>query len=38
MNLFVPGKTTKYADKYATSLTWTLKDVPGNETEGPGEE
>lgn len=29
IELFVPGSTTKYADKYATSITWTLTDVPG---------
>lgn len=26
--LQVPGKTVKYAKKYQTALTWTLKDVP----------
>ncbi|PEX06526.1 cell surface protein [Bacillus cereus] len=31
IELSVPGKTTKYAEKYATSLTWTLTDVPGQE-------
>ncbi|PJO40790.1 cell surface protein [Lysinibacillus xylanilyticus] len=29
IELFVPGSTTKYADKYSTSITWTLTDVPG---------
>lgn len=29
IELFVPGSTTKYADKYTTSITWTLTDVPG---------
>ncbi|EJQ43629.1 hypothetical protein IEQ_04957 [Bacillus cereus BAG6X1-2] len=29
IELSVPGKTTKYAEKYSTSLTWTLMDVPG---------
>lgn len=29
IELSVPGKTTKYAEKYTTSLTWTLTDVPG---------
>ncbi|EJQ43626.1 hypothetical protein IEQ_04954 [Bacillus cereus BAG6X1-2] len=29
IKLSVPGKTTKYAEKYATSLKWTLTDVPG---------
>ncbi|MGF9853101.1 WxL domain-containing protein [Bacillus paramobilis] len=31
IELSVPGKTTKYAEKYSTSLTWTLTDVPGQE-------
>ncbi|MFT9820300.1 WxL domain-containing protein [Lysinibacillus sp. NPDC056185] len=31
IELSVPGSTTKYAEKYATSLTWTLTDVPGQE-------
>ncbi|MGE7948831.1 WxL domain-containing protein [Lysinibacillus sp. NPDC093688] len=29
IELSVPGKTTKYAEKYSTSLTWTLTDTPG---------
>lgn len=33
IELSVPGKTTKYAEKYATSLIWTLTDVPGTETD-----
>ncbi|MDM5246178.1 WxL domain-containing protein [Lysinibacillus sp. G4S2] len=33
IELNVPGATTKYAEKYSTSLTWTLTDVPGKETE-----
>lgn len=28
ISLHVPGKTVKYAKKYQTALTWTLKDVP----------
>lgn len=28
ISLSVPGKTTKYADEYATKLTWTLEDIP----------
>lgn len=28
VTLSVPGKTTKMADAYSTSLTWTLTDVP----------
>lgn len=28
IQLKVPGKSVKYAKKYQTSLTWTLKDVP----------
>ena len=35
ITLTVPGSTTKYADKYTTQLTWTLSDVPGNDTEAP---
>lgn len=31
ITLEVPGATTKYADEYKTTLTWTLSDVPGNE-------
>ncbi|MBK5491840.1 WxL domain-containing protein [Bacillus sp. TH13] len=31
IELSVPGKTTKYAEKYSTSLIWTLTDVPGQE-------
>ncbi|MFJ8462264.1 WxL domain-containing protein [Lysinibacillus xylanilyticus] len=31
IELSIPGSTTKYAEKYATSLTWTLTDVPGQE-------
>ncbi|MEV2910433.1 WxL domain-containing protein [Paenibacillus larvae] len=31
VELFVPGSTTKYAEKYETTLTWTLSDVPVNE-------
>ncbi|KAJ61005.1 WxL domain-containing protein [Enterococcus faecalis] len=30
IELSVPGSTTKYAEKYATKLVWTLTDVPGN--------
>ncbi|HDR4351278.1 TPA: WxL domain-containing protein, partial [Bacillus cereus] len=33
VELFVPGSTTKYAEKYETTLTWTLNDVPGNGDE-----
>lgn len=29
VSLFVPGAATKLADKYNTSFTWTLNDVPG---------
>ena len=29
IELNIPGSTTKYAEKYSTSLTWTLTDVPG---------
>ncbi|PFJ14982.1 cell surface protein [Bacillus cereus] len=28
--LHVPGKTTKYAEQYNTTLTWTLSDTPAN--------
>lgn len=28
VQLKVPGKTVKYAKKYQTTITWTLKDVP----------
>ena len=28
IQLKVPGKTVKYAKKYQTTVTWTLKDVP----------
>ncbi|MCQ6336229.1 MULTISPECIES: WxL domain-containing protein [Bacillus cereus group] len=31
IELSVPGKKVKYAEKYNTSLTWTLSDVPGQE-------
>ncbi|GAF13691.1 extracellular protein [Bacillus sp. JCM 19045] len=31
VELFVPGKSTKYADSYSTTLTWTLSDTPGND-------
>ncbi|GAB6458695.1 WxL domain-containing protein [Bacillus luti] len=31
IKLEVPGATTKYADEYKTTLTWTLSDVPANE-------
>jgi len=31
IELSIPGSTTKYAEKYATSLTWTLTDVPGQQ-------
>ncbi|MGS0479970.1 Ig-like domain-containing protein [Bacillus mycoides] len=31
IELYVPGNTTKYAEKYSTSLTWTLADVPAQE-------
>jgi len=30
VSLEVPGATTKYADSYKTTFTWTLTDVPGN--------
>jgi len=30
VTLDVPGSTTKYADSYKTTFTWTLTDVPGN--------
>jgi len=30
VSLEVPGSTTKYADSYKTTFTWTLTDVPGN--------
>lgn len=30
VELFVPGSSTKYADSYSTTLTWTLSDTPGN--------
>lgn len=30
VELFVPGASTKYADSYTTTLTWTLSDTPGN--------
>lgn len=30
VNLFVPGKTTKFADKYTTVLNWELSDTVGN--------
>jgi len=33
ISLFVPGSTTKYAEKYTTQLVWTLSDTPGNTTE-----
>lgn len=36
VTLTVPGKTTKVAEEYATKLTWTLIDVPGN-SEGEEE-
>lgn len=35
IELSVPGKSTKYAEKYSTKLTWTLSDVPGNTGETP---
>ncbi|MDN6040357.1 MAG: WxL domain-containing protein [Lactobacillus sp.] len=28
--LAVPGKTTKLATGYTTTLTWNLNDTPGN--------
>ncbi len=31
VSLSVPGTTTKLAETYATTLTWTLTDVPANE-------
>lgn len=31
ISLSVPGTTTKLAETYATTLTWTLTDVPANE-------
>ncbi|CUB10917.1 MULTISPECIES: WxL domain-containing protein [Bacillus] len=30
ITLDVPGATTKYADEYKTTLTWTLSDTPAN--------
>lgn len=30
ITLDVPGATTKYAEKYSTTLTWTLSDTPSN--------
>lgn len=30
ITLDVPGATTKYADEYKTTLTWTLSDTPEN--------
>lgn len=30
VDLEVPGATTKYAEIYKTTLTWSLTDVPGN--------
>ncbi|MCV5432495.1 WxL domain-containing protein, partial [Escherichia coli] len=30
ITLDVPGATTKYADDYKTTLTWTLSDTPAN--------
>ncbi|MCT2892429.1 WxL domain-containing protein [Lacticaseibacillus paracasei] len=30
VELTVPGATTKYAEKYATTFTWTLTDTPDN--------
>lgn len=30
VTLAVPGSTTKYAEKYTTTLTWTLTDTPAN--------
>lgn len=35
VDLTVPGSTTKYAEKYATKLVWTLTDVPGNGSTTP---
>ncbi|KRM71261.1 WxL domain-containing protein [Lacticaseibacillus brantae] len=32
VTLSVPGRTTKYAETYKTTLTWNLSDVPGNGT------
>ncbi|AOA00632.1 WxL domain-containing protein [Carnobacterium divergens] len=32
IKLSVPGKLTKLAETYATTLTYTLTDVPGNDT------
>ncbi|HHT7189468.1 TPA: WxL domain-containing protein [Bacillus cereus] len=31
IQLEVPGETTKYAEAYTTTLTWSLSDVPENE-------
>lgn len=31
IELAVPGKSTKYAKKYSTELTWTLSAVPGED-------
>jgi len=30
VTLSVPGRTTKYAETYKTTLTWNLSDVPSN--------
>ncbi|MHC5251649.1 WxL domain-containing protein [Listeria kieliensis] len=30
VSLKVPGSTTKYKDKYSTTLLWTLEDTPGS--------
>lgn len=30
VHLAVPGSTTKYAERYATTFTWTLSDTPDN--------
>ncbi|MEQ6357165.1 WxL domain-containing protein [Lysinibacillus sp. M3] len=33
IELSIPGATTKYAEKYSTTLTWTLADVPEEDGE-----
>ncbi|MFS0786606.1 WxL domain-containing protein [Shouchella sp. 1P09AA] len=33
VELNVPGATTKYAQAYSTTLTWTLADTPANENK-----
>jgi len=38
IELSVPGSTTKYAEQYSTSLTWTLTDTPGQGAGEPAKE